>query len=314
MIWQTGPLDGFGRVVESSFDLHGAEGWKDNVVSRYPGLEPVTGTQVDALTSIAWRAAAAILTLDPAACGSRLKSDHSPVCRADMVAQQTILDGLSQLLPGLPVVSEEAAARAPTLGDVFALVDPVDGTREFLAGLPEYTVNIAIIVRRQPVVGVIAAPALGTLWRGVVGRGAERLQVSSDGRPAKPADAVPISTRRWPAEGVVVAVSRSHFEGRTAEFLSRFVVKARMDCGSSLKFCRVAEGEADLYPRLAPICEWDIAAGHAVLAAAGGKVVTPDGDAIAYGDIRNNFRLKGFVAFGDPSASADIFESVPHPA
>jgi 3'(2'), 5'-bisphosphate nucleotidase len=299
-------------VFDSCFELRRAEGWKDNVVSRHPGREPVTRAQVDELTSITWRAAAAILKLNPTACSRRLKSDHSPVCTADMVAQRTIIEGLSRVLPGVPVVSEEAAARTASLGDMFALVDPVDGTREFLAGRPEYTVNVAVIVRGQPVVGVIAAPALGTIWRGVVGRGAERLQVPTDGREPDWADAVPIATRPWPAAGIVVAVSRSHFEGRTAAFLSRFAVAGRIDSGSSLKFCRVAEGDADLYPRLAPICEWDIAAGHAVLAAAGGRVVTPDGGAIVYGDIDNDFRLKGFIAFGDPSASADVVEPVPH--
>ena len=285
-------------------------------MSRDPGLDPVTGAQVDELTSITWRAAAAILKLDPAASGRRLKADRSPVCSADMVAQRAIIEGLGRLFPGLPVVSEEAAEhpRSSTLAEAFALVDPIDGTREFLAGRPEFTINLAIVMRGRPAVGVIAAPALGTIWRGVVGRRAERLLVPPGGRLSEAGDAIPIMTRPWPPAGVVAAVSRSHFEDRTAAFLSRFVVAARLDCGSSLKFCRVAEGSADLYPRLAPICEWDVAAGHAVLAAAGGMMVAPDGATIVYGDSSHDFRLKGFIAFGDPAALGDIVESTPQRA
>ncbi len=281
-----------------------------------PGdIGPVTDGLVDQLTAIAWQAAAAILKVDPAASDHHLKSDKSPVCRADILAEAAIVDGLSRVLPGLPIVSEEAVAcpRPAALGTTFALIDPLDGTREFLAGRPEFTVNLAIVVDSVPVVGVVAAPAQRTIWRGVVGQCAERLTVLPlEGGAHKVCENIRISTRRWPSAGVVVAVSRSHFDDRTAAFLSHFVIAQRIDCGSSVKFCRIAEGAADLYPRLAPICEWDIAAGHAVLAAAGGTVVDPEGSRIVYGGESNAFRLRGCIALGDPSAVSRIAETGRH--
>lgn len=279
------------------------------------GVDSVTAAQLDELTAITWQAATAILKVDPAAAGGRLKSDRSPVCAADMVAEAAIIDGLSRLLPGLQIVSEEAIARPrpAALGDVFALVDPLDGTREFLAGRPEFTVNLAIIIRGMAAIGLIAAPAQRTIWRGVVGRRAERLHVSPEGNLPEIGDVVGISTRPWPAAGIVAAVSRSHFDDRSGAFLSRFVIADRIDCGSSLKFCRIAEGSADLYPRLAPICEWDIAAGHAVVAAAGGMVVAADGGTIVYGGGDDSFRLGGCIAFGDRSFMSEIVRSIPRP-
>ena len=151
----------------------------------------------------------------------------------------------------------------------------------------------------MPVIGIVAAPALGFAWRGAVGHGAERLQLG----PAAGAP-VPIRTRKRPSTELLAAVSRSHLEDRTRAFLARFVNVQSVPSGSSIKFCRVAEGAADVYPRLAPTHDWDIAAGHAVLVAAGGAVVTPDGGALAYSSA--GFLIPGFIAWGDPASAVGI--------
>jgi 3'(2'), 5'-bisphosphate nucleotidase len=268
--------------------------------------------RLDELTAVVRQAAAAILTIDPAEARARLKADRTPVSNADLVAQAALLEGLERLMPALPIVSEEAGALAPLdrHHDSFALIDPLDGTREFLAGRPEFTVNLAIVIRGIPAVGIIAAPALHGLWRGIVGRGAEFLPGRAEGDAGPPAGIVAIKTRAAPATGFMAAVSRSHFDEATARFLSHVPLAGRIVAGSSLKFCRIAEGQADLYPRLAPVCEWDIAAGHAVLAAAGGMVVTPEGGTLPYGRLSDGFRLQGFVACGDVTAMPAILEAV----
>ncbi|MGD9844496.1 MAG: 3'(2'),5'-bisphosphate nucleotidase CysQ [Variibacter sp.] len=261
-------------------------------------IEP---TLVEALARLAAEAARAILAIRAGRLDIRLKADGSPATAADDAAEAIILDGLARILPGVPVVSEEQAGRegrppAPT----FLLVDPLDGTREFLAGRDEFTVNIALIVDTRPVLGVVAAPALRLLWSGAAGLGAERRTATSDwdidaGRAA-------VHTRKWPADAPVALVSRSHLDARTSAFLDRFPGIQRASCGSALKFCRLAEGTADLYPRLARTCEWDIAAGHALLAAAGGIVVTEHGAPMHYGQGDGGDRyVPSFVALADPA-------------
>lgn len=258
---------------------------------------------LDGLTMIASHAAAAILTIAPSALARRDKPDRSPVTAADEAAQAVILDGLGQLLPGVPVVSEEAAgqAEAAALGPRFILVDPLDGTRELLAGRDEFTVNIAIISGGRPVVGVVAAPARGLLWRGIVSAGAERLALMPGARPQAATARSAIHTRARPASGLVALVSRSHLDPATEAYLARLKPAERIGCGSALKFCRIAEGAADLYPRLAPTSEWDVAAGHAVLAAAGGDVTMPDGEPLCYG--QPGFRIPAFIAWGKRDAA-----------
>src|SRR5262249_15476767 len=151
-------------------------------------------------------------------------------------------EGLAQLAPGVPIVSEEdTAPRRPPSGDTYFLVDPLDGTREFIAGRDEYTVNIALMSNRQPALGVIAAPALGALWRGIVGRGAERLTLSG----VDASQAEPLHTRYRPASELIVMVSRSHFDEATQRYLDELPFTRRIACGSSIKFCRLAEGQAD---------------------------------------------------------------------
>jgi 3'(2'), 5'-bisphosphate nucleotidase len=255
------------------------------------------------LTDIALTAGAAILKVDFRNAGTRHKADTSPVTLADEAAQAAILQGLARLLPDVPVASEEAACqwqgKAPR---EFVLVDPLDGTAEFLAGRPEYTVNIALVREGVPAVGVVAAPALGLLWRGATDHGAERLSFPPENVVAV-RDARTIRTRPWPADERIAAVSRSHYDDASAAFLERIAAVRPVEYGSALKFCRVAEGAADIYPRLAPTCEWDVAAGFALVVAAGGTVVTPDGAPLRFGRLREDFRIPGFIAWGDPAAA-----------
>lgn len=227
---------------------------------------------LDTMTRIAAAAAAAIVAVERLAV--REKADSSPVTAADEAAEAVILSGLRDAAPGLAIVSEESAASADPhrLGEVYFMVDPLDGTREFIAGRAEYTVNIALIVGGEPIAGVVAAPATGMAWRGARGLGAERLGLDGSER-------TPIQTRRWPANPVAL-VSRSHLDPATGAFMASIPHAVAHGCGSALKFCRLAEGVADIYPRLAPTSEWDIAAGHAMLEAAGGRVTAPDGSPI----------------------------------
>jgi 3'(2'), 5'-bisphosphate nucleotidase len=256
---------------------------------------------LDELTMLVARAAAAILAIAPNALAPRTKVDQSPVTAADDAAQALIVDGLAQLMPGMPVVAEEAARRREVVASSFVLVDPLDGTREFIAGRPEFTVNIALVVDRTAVLGVIAGPALGRIWRGCVGAGAERL-VFVPGQPPKAVDPTAIRVRPAPSQGLVAALSRSHLDAQTEAFLDRLPIAERTSLGSSAKFCLIAEGNADVYPRLSPTCEWDIAAGHAVLTAAGGTVLTPGGQPISFGQ-SPEFRVPAFVAWGDGEAA-----------
>jgi 3'(2'), 5'-bisphosphate nucleotidase len=248
---------------------------------------------LDGLTLIASRAAAAITAVPRDGLNQRAKPDSSPVTAADETAERLIRDSLTALRPDIPIVSEETTGNrvVDNLGRRFFLVDPLDGTREFLAGLDEFTVNIALIDEATPVLGVVVAPALGLVWRGQVGHGAERLTLAGGER-------MPIGTRVPPASGARVLISRSHLDPATDAYLDRLSQPERIACGSSLKFCRLAEGAADLYPRLGPTSEWDIAAGHAVLIAAGGQMRQPDGSALRYG--QHEFRVAGFIASGSP--------------
>ncbi len=246
------------------------------------------------------RAAIAIRLISVDALQTRSKADASPVTAADEAAERIIVCDLRKLLPGTPVISEEAWGRGarPDLKDTFVLVDPLDGTRDFLAGESEYTVNIAIITDGKPFLGIVAAPALGVVWRGLAGRRAERLALD----PADASTPTAIHARARPAGGYTALVSRSHFDPRTAAFLATVPVTSTVRCASSLKFCRLAEGVADLYPRLGPTSEWDIAAGHAVLLAAGGIMTAPDGAPLIYGNHKDGFRVPGFIASGDPAS------------
>jgi len=263
---------------------------------------------LDELTSIVSAAAAAIIAACAGSLDTRTKADLTPVTAADHAAEAVILERLARLLPDTCVVSEEAVGRAlpDRIPDRFVLVDPLDGTRELVAGRDEFTINLAIVDGGRPRLGIVAAPAQGLLWRGIEGSGAERLWLS----PGAPASAAQgrsiIRTRPAPRAGLVAAVSRSHLDPQTEALLARLPIATRHVCGSALKFCQIAEGSADVYPRFSPTCEWDVAAGHAVLAAAGGVVTTPEGAPLRYGRIAENFRVPAFVAWGDPEAAVRL--------
>jgi len=207
----------------------------------------------------------------------RGKDDASPVTAADERAEAFIVPALARLLPGVPVVAEEAVAggRPPEIGARFWLVDPLDGTKEFISRNGEFTVNVALVEDGVPVLGVVLAPAQGRLFAGALGCGAFVEDV--DGRR-------PIATRGVPAAGLTVVASRSHGDAAALDaFLAGRKVASLASAGSSLKLCLVAAGEADLYPRLGRTMEWDIAAGHAVVLAAGGEVNCLDGAPLRYG-------------------------------
>jgi 3'(2'), 5'-bisphosphate nucleotidase len=256
----------------------------------------------ESLSGIAIEASAAILAIDFRKAGTRRKADSSAVTLADDTAQAIIHQGLSRLMPETPVVSEEALIdwQGKDPPREFLLVDPLDGTAEFIAGRLEYTVNIALVRNGTPVAGVVAAPALGLLWRGATDYGAELLRFPSG--EANPAPDI-IRTRSWPAGERIAVVSRSHYDPASAAFLERLAPVRTMESGSAIKFCRLAEGAADVYPRLAPTSEWDVAAGHAVVTAAGGVVLAPGGGALCYGRAGEGFRVPGFIAWGDAAAA-----------
>jgi len=265
---------------------------------RGSDLSPVAGLTpqrlMPDLLSLADEAGRSIMQVYASPFEVRGKADRSPVTDADQAAEAIILAGLALLTPDVPVVAEEevAAGRVPVVGtNPFWLVDPLDGTKEFVKRNGEFTVNIALIVEGRPVLGVVLAPALDVLWCGSQGGGAARR--GRDGALQ------PISTRQPPADGVTVFASRSHSIYSDLDIWLRnnsYKVADRKQAGSSLKFCLLAAGEADLYPRFGPTMEWDTAAGQAVLEAAGGEVVTPEGPPLRYG--KAGFRNPHFIARG----------------
>ncbi len=228
----------------------------------------------------------------------RGKSDTSPVTAADERAEAIILAALAELTPSIPVVSEEqaAAGRIPAVAQTFWLVDPLDGTKEFINRNGEFTVNIALIENGYPTLGVVLAPALSRLFAGAEGVGAF-LEENAERRA--------IACRAVPAAGLTVVASRSHGDAEALEkFLAGRKLASQTNAGSSLKLCLVAAGEADLYPRLGRTMEWDIAAGDALLRAAGGMVKTLAGDPLVYG--KPDFANPHFAAWGleQPAAAA----------
>ena len=275
----------------------------NETLSSGPPIDRETAVALmEPLTDLVVRAGEAILAVSRVAMKVDGKTDGSPVTEADLAADRIIGEGLARLVPDVPVLSEERAhlARSSFSGSFF-LIDPLDGTKEFISGRSEFTVNLALVVDGTPLLGIIGAPALGVIWRGLVGRGAERLTTdAASGRAAKP-----IRTRVTPQRGHpwVVAVSRSHGDTRTEAFIESRPGAVRQMLGSAVKFGRVAEGEADIYPRLAPTCEWDVAAGHAVVTAAGGRVTDSRGSALRFGTGAKDFIVPEFIAWGDPKAA-----------
>jgi 3'(2'), 5'-bisphosphate nucleotidase len=253
---------------------------------------PDPRTLRDACTVFARDAAQEIMCIYAGDLGERAKADKSPVTDADHAAEAIIVAGLRALTPGRPVVAEEemATGRLPGLDDgPFWLVDPLDGTKEFIKRNGEFTVNIALIEDGKATLGIVLAPATGTLWRGMAGLGADKSE--------RGAAFTAIKTRTPPAAGLTAFASRSTAIYSDLDIWFRnngLTIAERKQAGSSLKFCLIAEGQADIYPRFGPTNEWDTAAGQGVLEAAGGEVVTTDGKPLGYG--KPDFRNPHFIA------------------
>lgn len=252
----------------------------------------LTPELVDAIVTLSKRAGETIMEIYRTDFAVKTKSDNSPVTHADEQAEALILSELNQLTPGIPQIAEEdyaAGNRQDVSGGVYWLIDALDGTKEFLKKTDEFTVNIALVEHGDPVFGVVHAPAKGDTYWG--GPGGAFMQSGEDAPQA-------ISTAVPADDGLRVLTSRSHYSGE-AEFLADVKVKEELHSGSSIKFCLVASGVADLYPRLGPTNEWDIGAGDAVLRAAGGIVVTMDGEPMRYQ--KENFKNPYFIARGQPA-------------
>lgn len=246
--------------------------------------------RLERLVPIARAAGEAVMAVYACDFGVAQKGDESPVTLADERAEAVITAALMALAPDIPVIGEEAASAglAPEPGERFWLVDPLDGTREFIQRNGEFTVNIALIERGEAVLGVVLAPALGDLYGGGVGLGAWQ---EKDGRRW------PMACRVPPPEGLTVVSSRSHGDAEALDgFLAGRRVAHRLSAGSSLKLCLLASGQADVYPRLGRTMEWDIAAGHALLSGAGGAVERIDGGPLTYG--KPELENPHFVAWG----------------
>jgi 3'(2'), 5'-bisphosphate nucleotidase len=245
--------------------------------------------RLETLVRIAQAAGVVVMRHYEAGCDTRVKADRSPVTDADEEAEKLILAELAMAFPDVPVVAEEeaAAGRVAKVGSRFFLVDPVDGTKEFIKRGGEFTVNIGEIVDGAPVSGVVFAPAIGRLFVGAVGEGA--FEISGG--------VTRVIAARAPAEDGLVAVSsKSHPDAQTDALLKTLPIKGQTNAGSSLKFCLVAAGEADIYPRAGHTMEWDTAAGDAVLRAAGGRMTDWDGAPFVYG--KPGFHNTAFIARG----------------
>ncbi|WP_260482183.1 3'(2'),5'-bisphosphate nucleotidase CysQ [Sphingomicrobium flavum] len=241
------------------------------------------------LGEAAREAGAAILAVVQAGFTAEKKVDASPVTEADHAAEAVVLDVLRRLAPGVPVVAEEQVAKGhiPAHDDTFFLVDPLDGTKSFIAGGPDYTVNIGLIEAGVPSLGVIFAPASERLW--LASAGGEAMLI--DGEGAR------IVRTRPRGDALVALASKSHFTQGAADYLERAfpgIIAEQVGVGSSLKFGILANGEADVYPRVGPTSEWDTAAGHAILLAAGGRCDGPDGQPLQYG--KKAYFNPGFLA------------------
>jgi 3'(2'), 5'-bisphosphate nucleotidase len=276
---------------------------KQNRVGRRLDLSVASRDEIAELfAEIALAAGPIVMAEYSPNCQVRSKSDQSPVTIADERAEALILELLRDRASDTPVIAEESAARGerPEIDGQFILVDPLDGTREFISGNGEFTINIALVRDGVVVVGAVYAPAIGRLWL------AGERAFSCDAPVGAPLPALSarrlLKARIAPQEGLVALASRSHSDAPTEAFLAKLPIGERRSAGSSLKFCVLAEGDADVYPRFGPTMEWDTAAGEAILLAAGGAVLSVDGGPLRYGKAASGFRNGGFIAWGDPAA------------
>ena len=254
-------------------------------------------TLTETLCALALKAGAAAMEIYGRDFSAETKADVSPVTEADRLGEEIILAGLKKFAPEIPVLAEESAAAGDIpdpLGDRFFLVDPLDGTKEFITKTGEFTVNIALIENGRPSFGVVYAPAANRLYFGGPG-GAWKAAVENNAM----AQREPIRVRKAPAEGLVAVASRSHRSPETDAYLETMKVADFTAAGSSLKFCLLAEAKADIYPRFGRTMEWDTGAGQAVLEAAGGSVLAhPEGEPLRYGKKARGFDNPHFIAWG----------------
>jgi 3'(2'),5'-bisphosphate nucleotidase len=288
-----------GRSAGRTFEAMQADG----TTERFDFARASRDATARFLAAIALAAGPAVMEEHRRGAAARTKRDGTPVTAADERAEAAIRERLDRLAEPIAVVAEEAVAagEAIRVAERFLLVDPLDGTREFLKGNGEFTVNVALVVDGAPVAGAVYAPALERLWFG------GETAYACDAPPGAdlPASGAwrPLRTRRA-GETLAALASRSHGDPATEAFLARLPVGERRPAGSSLKFCLIAEGKADVYPRFGPTMEWDTAAGDAVLRAAGGATLAAEGGPLAYGKIATGLRNGAFVAWGDPRLAA----------
>jgi 3'(2'), 5'-bisphosphate nucleotidase len=263
------------------------------VIAKPPSPPAAPADAGAALAEIAEVACGVILPLWRTAVTVDLKTDQSPVTEADRRAEALIVERLAHAFAGVPVVAEEASSAGGAPGAVaarFFLVDPLDGTKAFVRGDAQFTVNIALIEDGTPVAGAVAAPATGEVWFTAAG-GARKRQVGETGGE-------PIHVRRGDPADLLALTSHALKPEQEARLKSRYGFARRHGMHSSLKLCRIAEGSADLYPRHGPTMEWDVAAGHAILIGAGGTLTTPEGEPFLYGKAKDGFLNGWFVARG----------------
>ena len=258
----------------------------------------------EALAEIACAAGAVLRVHHRSPCPHSLKADGSPSSAADLEAERLILALLAARFPGIPVVAEETRHDARP-ADLFFLVDPLDGTRDFLAGTPDYSVNIALIAGARPAAAALAAPGLGRVWWAGIAAG--EASVVED----RPGPGRPVRARRVPEAGLLALGSRRHGDPETAACLAALPVLETRSAGSALKFGLIAAGEADIYVRCGPTMEWDTAAGDHIVTAAGGRVVVPGGGPIRYGRFEAGYRNGPFAAMGDPALVESLSLPVP---
>ena len=237
---------------------------------------------------------------------AQTKADKSPVSEADERIEAFLFAELARALPGVPIIAEEAAARGETQshGDAFILIDPIDGTREFLARSPDFTVNLGLALKDAPHIGAVFAPVQNRVW--FAGAKGFMAEARPGGALPAPQDWRALQTRPAPQRGLSALISKSHLDEETKAFLERIPVAERLPMGSSVKFCIVAMGDADVYPRFGPTMEWDTAAGDAVLRAAGGTTLDLAGEPLRYGKAREKYRNGSFIAWGDSRAATQF--------
>ena len=261
-------------------------------------------THLELMIDLALKAGAAIDAIYRTDFDAEAKGDGSPVTAADKDAEAIIEAGLKAAQPDIPILAEEAASegRIPELGDRFFLVDPLDGTREFVSRNGEFTVNIALIDHGRPISGVVYAPAIKKLYYGANGEGAFYQEVAPDQSRHDAERPHEIEARSAFHKNLMAVASRSHRSPETEALLDKIGVKDFTPAGSSLKFCLVAQGSADVYPRLGRTMEWDTGAGQAVLEAAGGRVMALDGESevgpLMYSKAERGFDNPHFIAWG----------------